>query len=304
MSASQPGNDDTKNVISSTIFGRLSAFAQLGMGLTGALVLWLTFSAALHIGGTLYLTVFVPPDQRVAIGEGLTDRFVSLLLEEQEEEPPLLEEPEEEEIAELETAWERPGPEPEPEPEAEPEPEPEPEPESEPEPEPPIEIAENPGPPGGGDGMGDIAIRASEGGAGPTMELGNGRGRRAETTSDRRDERRAERREARERNEESRGRVARIEDPSVDPCEHMRRDPDVPYPRELREQAISGTVRLQCIVTAGGHVRACRHRGGPDELYDVAEPVVTQWRCSPAENADGERIAAPFTFRIPFNLEA
>ncbi|MFT6395688.1 MAG: hypothetical protein ACJAYU_000430 [Bradymonadia bacterium] len=61
---------------------------------------------------------------------------------------------------------------------------------------------------------------------------------------------------------------------------------------------------MECFVTEDGRIRGCRSRGGPEELFRVARShAEDNWRCSPAENAEGQRVAARYTFRIPFNLE-
>ncbi len=292
MNHNAPASDSESSPVMVPATHALSA--RIKMAATAAVTLCLLGSALVHIGSVVYLTVFVPPAPTRAIGDGLPDRFVQMLMPVDEPEELLAQvedEPEEEE-PEAEAAWEAPTPEPEPEPEPAAEPE-----------------ATNDAPveaPGdGGGGIGDLTIGGGEGGSGPAVTPGRGGGgRRPEPVSDNREERREERREAEGRSEEDRRRVARIEDTSVAPCAQARREPEVPYPRELRERAISGTLRIQCIITETGRVRGCRHRSGPDELYALAAPIIAEWRCSPAENADGERVSAPYTFRIPFNLES
>ncbi|MCB9532134.1 MAG: TonB family protein [Myxococcales bacterium] len=278
---------------------RLTQFVGLTLGLSGALAGALGVSALLQFGSVAYLTAFVPSPPEPLPGQGLSDRFVRMLAEpepEPEVEPPTPPEvePEPPVVAVAE---------PEPEPEALPEPEPEPAPEPEPEPPAPQRVQETSGPgEGGGNAIG-IGIGNGDGPpTGPSGGAGGGGGGGERTPPPA--PRRTQRREEASRSEEDRNRVARIEDTSTPPCEHMRREPSVPYPEELRAAAIHGTVQIQCIVAEDGRLRACRHRGGPDELYRVALPVVEQWRCSPAENADGVRVAAPFNFRIPFRLEA
>jgi TonB family protein len=92
-----------------------------------------------------------------------------------------------------------------------------------------------------------------------------------------------------------------LEDTTTPP-RAISQDPPLGYPREFRDEAISGLVVVQCIITDTGRVRACRHRSGPDGLGEYVMSIVRQWRFEPARDHDGEPVVTAYTFRIPFRL--
>jgi TonB family protein len=152
---------------------------------------------------------------------------------------------------------------------------------------------------GGGDGTGGTGSYGGDGSGPPrSRQVGTEQQqeRRQERTESARD-----RREARDRDEESARRVVRLEDTS-EPPRPVSQEPALGYPRALREAALTGNVVLECIITDGGRVRACRRRQGPEELAEYVESIVTQWRFRPGMDHEGNPVVSTYTFRVPFRL--
>ena len=186
-------------------------------------------------------------------------------------------------------------PEPPPKEEAKKEPEPEPlppepiaakdpapEPEPEPEPAPPTDTGPD--------------LGAVEGGTGPAMASGNGRGDAPPPPVAAKPAPAAPKPAAKPR----RGPV-RL-DQAGTPPRALKQDPKMGYPRAFREKAISGLVVIQCIITEQGKVRACRAKDGPAELSEYAISIIRDWEYEPAKDHAGKPIAVAFTWRFPFRL--
>lgn len=186
-------------------------------------------------------------------------------------------------------------PEPPPKEEAKKEPEPEPPPpepvaakaaEPEPEPEPAAEPPADTGP----------DLGAVEGGNGPAMASGNGRGDAPPPPPPPKVASTAPKAPTKAR----RGPV-RL-DQAGTPPKAIKQEPKMGYPRAFREKAISGLVVVQCIITEKGKVRACRAKDGPPELAEYAISIIRDWEYEPAKDHDGKPIAVAFTWRFPFRL--
>lgn len=187
-------------------------------------------------------------------------------------------------------------PEPPPKEEAKKEPEPEPPPPEpiaakEPEPEPEAE-AEPPPPTDTGPDLGAV-----EGGTGPAMASGNGRGDAPPTPPPAQKVATA----APKAPAKARRGPVRL-DQAGTPPKAIKQEPKMGYPRAFREKAISGLVVVQCIITEKGKVRACRAKDGPPELAEYAISIIREWEYEPAKDHGGKPIAVAFTWRFPFRL--
>lgn len=185
-------------------------------------------------------------------------------------------------------------PPPPPKEEAKPEPEPPPpepmaaqEPEPEPEPEPAPEVPTDTGP----------DLGAVEGGTGPAMASGNGRGDTPPPPPPPQKVASA----APKAPAKARKGPVRL-DQAGTPPKAIKQEPKMGYPRAFREKAISGLVVVQCIITEKGRVRACRAKDGPPELAEYAISIIREWEYEPAKDHGGKPIAVAFTWRFPFRL--
>lgn len=82
--------------------------------------------------------------------------------------------------------------------------------------------------------------------------------------------------------------------------EVMKRVPPV-FPREARQEGVSGEVFVQLLVSREGTVRDAFVVSGPESLRDAALDAVWQWRFKPASNAD-QPVAVWVMLPIKFTL--
>jgi TonB family protein len=87
---------------------------------------------------------------------------------------------------------------------------------------------------------------------------------------------------------------------SLPSCSYM---PNPPYPEEMRKDRISGVISLSALINIQGNVESVRVTKSVDKKLDqLSLATIKTWRCKPATDADGNRVAIRVPFEIAFKL--